>query len=105
MDMQLTIDETEIPASTVNVPKISLTRWHLAILDRLDVMGDATDEELVAQLNKNGNTIRPRRLELARHLYIEKGIRVKSAGSGILAQRWHITDRGLRALDAHRRLP
>jgi hypothetical protein len=101
MDMQLTIDNMEIPAQTVNVPKISLGRWHLAVLDRLDVMGDASDEELIAQLNKSGNTIRPRRLELARHFYIEKGIRTKTP-SGRLAQRWHITERGRKALDEAR---
>lgn len=101
MDMQLSIDNTEIPASTVNVPKIVLGRWHLAILDNLDWHLSLTDEELVAQIGKSGNTIRPRRLELARHLYIEKAERVKSP-AGILSQRWRLTERGTHALNEWR---
>lgn len=100
-DQQLLIDGSEIPAATVNVPQIALGKWHLAILDRLDIMGAASDEELAAQLNKSGNTIRPRRLELARHLYIEKADTTKTP-SGRRAQRWRITDRGRKALDQAR---
>lgn len=106
MDQQLLIDGSEIPASTVNVPKISLNRWHLAILNLLDanIVNEPisySDEEMIAQLSKSGNTIRPRRLELARHLYIEKADMAKTP-SGRRAQRWRITDRGRKALDQAR---
>ena len=101
MDQQLLIDGSEIPASTVNVPKISLGRWHLHVLDVLDTHGSLTDEEMISLLHKNGNTIRPRRLELARHCYIEKAGMAKTP-SGRQAQRWQITDRGRKSLDQAR---
>jgi hypothetical protein len=96
-EFQLTIDGTEVPLEEEAEP-LHLTDGHYVLLRALEKARRAmTDDELVAATGRAGNSVRPRRGELAKAGYLQnEGF--SRTPSGRLATRWVLTAKGTAAI-------
>lgn len=96
--------ETSGQAAASLAPR-QLARYQLLVLEAVCASDGLTDEEIATRTGLMGNTVRPRRAELAERTLIRDSDRRRKTRSGRSAVVWCATPTGYLVRDSQRRTP